>query len=308
MKKEFIHTLLPVILMLPSLSFAQEARLSYNLIEGERYVLDIDLQQNTHSESLNREEITLSNRLKLEFRVDSIKKTGLIYMSGRYRDLHLSMLAPALSIDIDSRSGKSPMLTEMVASLEKDPFNVIMNSSGELISVDGIISMFQALEGIAVKDTSRQEVILNTLNEAYGTGAFNSMFSLFISVYPVVRPATNWTRDITYYFNTKPVKMSNRYYYTRTTGQEVIIQGMGMLNSVKKFNEKTGMGDVESGVSGSQTYDFLLDPESGWLKRCVSRQRVLIETTIIRSSVLPPGLKIPSYTETVFEVKGSVLR
>ncbi len=308
MKEMFIHILLPVILMLSINSTAQEARLSYNLKEGEKYLLDIDLQQNTHSESLNNQEITLSNRMKLEFLVDSIKETGLIYMSARYRDLHLTMLAPALSIDIDSRTGNNRMLTEMVASLEKDSFNVIMNSSGELISVDGIIPMFQALEAIPVADTNQHEVILSTLNEAYGTGSFNSMFSLFVSVYPVVQQMTKWTRDITYYFNTKPVKMVNRYYFTRTTGEDVIIQGLGMLNSIKNYYEKTDMGEVESSVSGSQTYDFLMEPETGWLNRCVSRQRAVIETTIIRSSFLPKGLKIPSYTETIFEVKGSVLK
>ena len=88
----------------------------------------------------------------------------------------------------------------------------------------------------------------------------------------------------------------------------VIIQGMGMLNAMKEFYETTGLGDVKSAVSGSQTYDFQLDPESGWLKQCISRQRVMIETTIIKSNYLPAGLKIPSYTETVFEVTGGRLR
>jgi hypothetical protein len=67
------------------------------------------------------------------------------------------------------------------------------------------------------------------------------------------------------------------------------------------------MGDVKSTVSGSQTYDFHMDPGTGWLKRCVSRQRVIIETTILKSNYLPPGLKIPSYTETAFEVIGGRL-
>ena len=81
-----------------------------------------------------------------------------------------------------------------------------------------------------------------------------------------------------------------------------------MLNAMKEFREKTTMGDVKSAVSGSQTYDFQMNPESGWLKQCVSRQRVMIETTILKSSYLPTGLKIPSYTETVFEVKGSKIQ
>jgi hypothetical protein len=41
--------------------------------------------------------------------------------------------------------------------------------------------------------------------------------------------------------------------------------------------------------------------------RCVSKQRVIVETTIVSSPHLPEGLKIPSYTETSFEVKGTVI-
>ena len=117
----------------------------------------------------------------------------------------------------------------------------------------------------------------------------------------------NWTNDITYFFNTKAVKMVNRYYLTKSTGDMQVIQGMGMLNAMKEFFETTGMGKVKSTVSGSQTYDFQVDRLSGWPKRCVSRQRVMIETTILESKYLPAGLKIPSYTETVFEVKGEKL-
>ena len=48
-----------------------------------------------------------------------------------------------------------------------------------------------------------------------------------------------------------------------------------------------------------------MDIETGWLKQCVSRQRLVIETTIIKDPYLPEGLKIPSFTETLFEVKGT---
>ena len=80
-----------------------------------------------------------------------------------------------------------------------------------------------------------------------------------------------------------------------------------MISVGKSYREHTDLGEVESTVSGSQTYDFQMDRSSGWLKQCVSRQRVLIETTILDSPYLPKGLKIPSYTETDFEIRGSRL-
>jgi len=282
---------------------AQEPQLTYRLNPGETYYLVTDLQQTTHSESMESEEISFYNRTRLEFTVDSVE-SELIYMSVQYRDLLISMLAPQMGIDISSSSGKNPMLTEMVKMLEQSMFHMAISPAGELVQLEGMEEVFDPLLSLGEADTSELDVILKTLEETYGPDAFKSLCNLFIWVYPVIHPMNNWTNDITYYFNTKPVNMVNRYILTRSAGEHVVIQGMGMLNSSKEFFETTDMGDVKSTVSGSQTYDFQMDPETGWLKRCNSRQRVIIETTILKSNYFPPGLKIPSYTETIFEVTG----
>jgi hypothetical protein len=286
---------------------AQEPRLTYNLQVGESFYLETDLQQSTHSESVDSEELSFYNLTRMDFTVDSIDASSHIHMSVQYRDLLISMLAPQMDIDISSASGNDKMLTKMVNMLEQDTFSLVMTNRGELLRVDGLDELFAPLAGLQVSDTLEQQVIMKTLEEAYGADAFNSLYNVFVWIYPVINPMSNWTNDITYYFNTKAVKMVNRYFLTKTTDDMVIIQGMGMLNSAKEFFETTGMGDVKSTVSGSQTYDFHMDPETGWLKRCVSRQRVIIETTILKSNYFPPGLKIPSYTETAFEVTGGRL-
>jgi len=284
---------------------AQDPRLSHSLQAGESYLLDIDIQQNTHSESINSEEINLSSRIKIEFDVDSTLEDQLIYMTARYQDLHVSMLAPRMNIDINSGSGRDPMLSEMVNSLENIDFHLLMSTAGELKHSKGLEEVFRSLASYPHTDTLEQQVILKTLEEVYGPDSFGSLFNLFVWVYPVIQPMSNWTNDMTYYFNTKPVKMTNKYILTKSTDEIIVVQGIGMLNAMKEFRDSTNMGEVKSKVSGSQTYDFQMDLHSGWLRKCVSRQRVMIETTIVKSDYLPVGLKIPSYTETVFEVKGS---
>jgi len=286
---------------------AQEPSLSYHLQAGEKYMIDVDIQQNTYSESMNSEEISLYSRTKMEFQVDSIDTMHRIHMRVRYRDLLLSMLAPELNIDLNSGSENNKMLRDMVDSLEMGTFHMVLKATGELHSVKGLAPRFQTLAAFSPSDSSKYQVILSTLMEVYGPDSFQSLINLFLSIYPVMESMTNWTHDFIYYFNTKPVKMMNRYNLTRSTEEELTIQGIGMLNAMKEFQEETSMGKVKSTVSGSQTYDFHMDRETGWINRCVSRQRLMIETTILRSSYLPTGLKIPSYTETVFEVKGSRL-
>lgn len=283
---------------------AEDPPLSYRLQAGDTFFLKIDLQQSTHSESIDSEEITFYNLTRLDFNVDSIDSSGQIHMRVKYRDLLISMLAPQMEIDISSASGKNQMLSRMVDMLEGSIFTMVMTPQGELISQEGLEEIFAPLASLPVADTSEQQVILATLQETFGPDAFQSLCNLFFFAYPVIHPMTTWTNDIIYHFNTKAVQMVNRFYLTKSTEEIIVIQGMGMIDSSKEFFETTGMGKVKSVVSGSQTYDFQMDLNSGWLKRCISRQRVTIETTILESSYLPSGLRIPSYTETVFEVTG----
>ncbi len=94
------------ILWASSSLFAQDPRLAYSIYPGEKYMLDIDIQQTTHSESINSEEINLYSRTKLEFRVDSIDEKDRIYLRAMYTDLLVSMLAPRMNIDINSSNGQ----------------------------------------------------------------------------------------------------------------------------------------------------------------------------------------------------------
>ena len=305
MKISFNALALIWLLNMPGTLQGQEARLSYALRPGDVYMLDIDLQQSTHSESMEREEISFYTLTTLVFRVDSMDAGKDYHMSVQYQDLLLSMLAPQLDMDISSSSGKNPLLSRMLKLLETESFYLCMSPAGELKNLEGLEDLIKNLDSESRSDSLEQEVVMNTLNEAFGPDAFSSLFEVFLWIYPVISPMNNWTNDITYYFNTKPVALANRYTLSKVTEKELVIQGLGMLNATKEFRETTSMGEVKSTVSGSQTYDFQVERQSGWPIRCVSRQRVLIETTILKSNYFPAGLKIPSYTETVFEVKGS---
>jgi hypothetical protein len=307
MSRSVIHWSLLLLLNIHSALFGQEPRQSYLLNPGETYQLEIEIQQNTYSESTNSDEITLYSKSRLEFTIDSVKTPDLIYASVKYVDLSLSMLAPGLNLDVNSNDGSSQLLSSMMDSLERHKFRVITDSRGALLGQEGLGERFQSLWDLPGSDSSEHALILNTLREVYGPDAFSSLYTLFVNIYPVIQPMRNWTNDVTYYFNTKPVQLVNRYQLARTTEDIMIIQGMGMINAQQNFREKTDLGEVESVVTGSQTYDFQMDRKTGWVKRCVSRQRILIETTIVESRYLPPGLKIPSYTETVFEINGSIL-
>ena len=89
---------------------AQEPLLAHAMQAGESYSLAIDIKQNTHSESIDSEEINLYSRMRIELDVDSVGADKLIYLTASYRDLLVSMLAPGMGIDINSGSGKDQLL------------------------------------------------------------------------------------------------------------------------------------------------------------------------------------------------------
>ncbi len=282
---------------------AQLQNLSFRLESGETYRLRFELQQETESESIYSDQISLSSRASLLFMVDSITSEDICHMTVNYGDLMLSLLAPGMGLEISSESGRNPKLTAMVDSLEFQPFRLSINHRGQLLYIEGLEELFRSLSADR-EEQPEEQVIRETLSEAFGVNAVKSLLGLFVNIYPVLPSMTNWTNDVTYYFNTRPVGMVNRYTLARQNTDRTIIQGLGMLQSDSAFLETTRMGKVSSLVSGSQTYDIKVDTRTGWPLECLSRQRLLVETTILDSGSLPAGLKIPSYTETLFEVTG----
>jgi len=286
---------------------AQEALLEYRLERGKEYQLNIEIEQDSRSESFFNEEISMYNRLTMLFSVDSTDADANYYLNARYNDLHISMLAPQMDIDINSSSGRNPLLSAMLNLIESEPFRISMDRTGNLLSMDGLEEVHEGLHDFPASDTLEKKIIIQTLDEAYGRRAIQMLFDLFLSYYPEVQPIQNWTNDFNCIFNSREVPSSNRYYLGKTGEDHISIQGIGMLSNKVPFEETTTIGQVKSVVSGSQTFDYKIDRKSAWLLKCISRQRIMIETTVVSSHSLPTGLKMPSFTETYYEVTGEIV-
>jgi hypothetical protein len=83
--------------------------------------------------------------------------------------------------------------------------------------------------------------------------------------------------------------------FQRPRKDTCVIQGLGMLHCKQGVSLRPPeWGEVKSTVSGSQTYDFQVDLKIGMAHQvCFKRQRVLIETTIVKSNYFPTGSEDP---------------
>ena len=87
-----------------------------------------------------------------------------------------------------------------------------------------------------------------------------------------------------------------RNYISGPVIEQTVLGIRGILEETQRDIEVAFMNE-ENTLSVSLTVKYSLEKEA-----------VKIETTILKSSYLPGGLKIPSYTETAFEVNGSKLK
>ncbi|MBN1132330.1 MAG: hypothetical protein JXR52_09000 [Bacteroidales bacterium] len=298
-----LRTAVWILLCLPAISSrGQLTDQGYRLLPGKRYSLEISVRQNTHSENYySRSDLRLDLNMTLHFDIVSASDSGGYHVEASYDNLFLSMLAPDMSIDINS--GKDNLLNILIDSLEQKPFRMYLNRDGSFILMDSISAFLNTFYHLELSG-EELDVIIKTLKEAFGTDAFNSLCNLFINIHPTAESGTGWEKQFTYFFNTRPVKMINRFFPVKQTNQLRILQGIGMIITEKEIIGSSEQSTVSTTASGSQTYDLQIDPVTGWLKSGNSRQRILVKTKILEDSRLPSGLEIPSYVETLFTLTG----
>lgn len=301
-----IRSLFYIFILFTVSVYGQNGTIGYNLEPGKRYSLIISLNQSTFSDTYGQSnDVSLDLRMTLHF--DIQRQVGDQYYTANvsYDDLFLSMLAPSMKIDINSGTGKNIILSNLLDTLESRIFRMQLNRDGSIIMFSDINACFFKMYDYDLATEEERDVIIKTLREAFGNDSFNSICNIFVNLYPQDNHAGNWEKSFSYYFNTKPVVMTNRFFLVKQTVKQNTIQGIGMISTTESIIETNQGTTVSSSASGSQTYDLQTDPVSGWLLEGSSRQRVMVKTTIIRDNHLPEGLEIPSYTETLFSLRGT---
>jgi len=298
--------LIYVIILFPVIVSGQDKTLGYKLDPGKRYSLKISVNQSTFSDTYDQSsDVTLDLRMTLHFDIQRQINDQYYTANVSYDELYLSMLAPSMNIDINSGSGKNLILSNLIDTLESRIFRLQLKRDGSFILFSDINACFFEMYDFNIGTEEERDVIIKTLREAFGNNAFNSICNIFVNLYPPDYQTANWDKSISYYFNTKPVAMTNRFFLVKQTIEQNTIQGIGMISPSESVTETNDGTTVSSSASGSQTYDLQADPESGWLHEGTSRQRIMVKTTIVRDNILPRGLEIPSYTETLFTLKGT---
>ena len=275
----------------------------YRLNPGETYFITQELIQETETDNIEfRNNASLTINSTIEFEVKSLTHAGDYSFSCWYRDLSLSFFSPRSDLYINSQNRAFSHIKTYLRALEKHRFGFVMSVSGEFRESESLDSIINSLFTEELSDTMQHDLIIRTLREAFGQNALVSLVNTAMNVYSdTLSDGSSKSAVISFNANTLPVK--NRFYFLPVDDEMMRVQGVGVIEETESILEQEN-GSIVTMMHGQQTYDHLFSRGSGWIIRGVSKQRIYSLTTIKGHSELPDGLKIPSYTESEYLIRG----
>lgn len=271
----------------------------YNLASGEEFTLDIQIIQNSSSESrFHARNVSLDVLTKVAFRVADQDSLGNYLLECRYRDPALTLFSTSLDLSLDSESGNRPLLTSLTDSLEALVFTLKMSVYGEPMAVDSLDRYIERAAGHLEGSQEEKELVTKTVKDAFGRGAFLNLCHMMLNLYPV-EPGRSVTKQVPHWFSQRILTKENSFYYTATPSGKWRVQGVGVIDE-EEVQEPLDRNRVLTNIRGKQTYDYLCDPVTGVIVEGVSRQRLFVRTLYQDRERFPEGLEVPSETVTKY--------
>ena len=282
---------------------SQEELPRYNLEIGDSYFISQELVQQTETENRElRSGASLDINCTVEFKVSSIDPDGNYHFECRYRDLSLSFYSPRSDLYISSDNRAFSNIQTYLDELERQPFGLGISAHGEIIKPAPLDSIIRSVFAEERPDSAHHDLIIKTVREAFGENALTSLVNIAMNVYSDTLDDSN-TKYATIAFNAKPMSVRNRFYYVPVDEKVLRVQGVGVIEeTVDNYTRENS--SIATTMQGQQTYDLVFNRETGWISRGISKQRIHSLSTIRGHAEFPDGLKVPSFTETEYIIKG----
>ena len=295
-----------IILLLIAISLnAQNKPDRYNLQLGEHYFITQVMKQNTVSDNRGMTgTVSLDIYSTIHMEVINITTQGNYLFSCFYSDLELSFFSPASSTSISSKSKAFHPIVTYLNELEEKIFLVEISPFGELEGIwdlDSTISSFYQLKSYKAAE---DDIFIKTIKEGYGQEALSGILNMSLNIYcsdyiDICEKSTE------VYFNAKMMNITNKLFYQTDANNKFRVQGIGTIAEDEDEVEAEGFS-MKTIMNGDQSYDFLVDPQSGWIIEGISKQTIQIISIVENSYDSPKGLKIPSLSKSEYTLKGGL--
>lgn len=302
LKKYF--SLISLLLFALSLS-AQDKSDRYNLQLGEQYFITQVMKQNTVSDNRGMTgtvSLDINSTIHLEVINITIDKNYLF--SCYYSDLELSFFSPSSGSSISSRSKTFHPIVTYLNELEEKNFLVEISPFGELEGIWDLDSTINSFYRLKSYNSAEDDLFIKTIKEGFGQKALSGILNMSLNIY-----CSDYLdicdKNTEIYFNAKMMKISNKLFRQTAANNQFRVQGIGVIEEDEDGIESEGFS-MKTIMSGDQTYDFLIDPKTGWIIEGISKQNIQITSIVENGYDSPKGLKIPSVSKSEYTLKGGL--
>lgn len=313
------RTTIIILLLASGLLHGQDRPPRYKLEPGDRYFLEQKLSQTTRTEDGNlagNVSLDISNTLSLE--VTLVTAGGNYLMNCTYKSLELDFFAPQADIALSSSNSAFIPIKSYLNTLQESSFTVLMSAHGAFLEVRGLDSIINNLVPAETNDAEAtggdeqvkkrseraesEDLVRKTIHDAFGARALTSTANIALNFYDDTS-MYQCVKQTEVLFNGRPVKITNNLYFRTLDDHARRVQGVGVIGESNATLEMNDMLLVTS-LKGNQTYDFLCDLPSGWIREGMSKQKIHSLSGVRNHDELPEGLKIPSVTESEYRFRG----
>lgn len=261
-----IFTLLVAFLLLSTCQAAKKKRLELNLTKGKTYT-----QRWTITTMINQpiqgKVVTIGSVIdtKLSFKVIRVQKS-VYTLVARYESLSVKELYSNNIVEFDS--WKNDNISKTLASLLKEPFQVIITKTGKVVETN-LNNLFTNLFVNSPELSNLKKLnIRNLMIKSFGEKPFTKSFNQISSFYPghKVSTGSKWTSK-------KRTKLLHWTVITKTT-YTLNKTGDSYYYISGNMEIKSGKGNLSNGLytlpikmnlTGKTNYNIKMDKKSGWV-------------------------------------------
>ena len=275
--------------------------LMLSLQKGKTYRLSIKFVQ-TMGQTVHdmRQNITTTLRGNLSFYVKN-RLNGRYFLDGRFETLHFNLQAPRMTVTFDSdqkpRTGN--VSDQIFARFVSQPFHIVMDHYGSIISVSGIDSLGHAIvDTMEIANPLLKMQYLENFKGLVGNRALKGTLSALFAFYPAkaVKISQSWDKKLSVP-SPIPAVFKTTYKLADFDSSQALIKGKSLIESQPVQPEAGGL-KIDYEIEGSQTSEIKIRPKDGWIKTVTMQSEITGTMKVQKSPQIPHGLQIPFTLKT----------
>ena len=272
----------------------EKARLSYELEEGETYLMEMHNEQEIKQVVLNQT-MFVNTEMDIRMKYKVLAKTDSTYkITMSYDRLAMQLEMPQGSSGFDSDNPDTTgVLASVIKSMTLLTITMTVNHQGEILEIQGLDEMTEKIVGNMpegeIPAQSRQ-MISRYLSE----DAVNRNFSMGMIVYPgkSLGEGDNWEQSMEMASILKG-ELTTTYTLEELKLNEAVIAGEAFFDVEADSADMMMIGvsmnyDMEGPVESS----YLIDTRTGWLKEGTTNQKLTGNVVMPGNEQMPEGMNL----------------